>query len=99
MKTGNTPYEALRKATEIAGSQTAFANICGVGQPAVWKWLQSAKRLPAEHVLKVEAATGVSRHDLRPDIYPPVSPRFLGVDRAASRVSFNRLDEMQAPAA
>lgn len=27
--------------------------------------------LPPEHVLKVEAATGISRHELRPDIYPP----------------------------
>lgn len=32
--------------------------------------MQSAKRLPAEHVLAVEAMTGVSRHNLRPDIYP-----------------------------
>jgi hypothetical protein len=28
------------------------------------------KSLPAEHVLAVEAATGISRHELRPDIYP-----------------------------
>lgn len=47
-----------------------MARICGLAQPSVWKWLQSGKRLPAEHVLKVEAATGVSRHLLRPDIYP-----------------------------
>jgi len=47
-----------------------MSRICGVTQPAVWKWLQSGKRLPAEYVLTVEAATGVSRHLLRPDIYP-----------------------------
>lgn len=47
-----------------------MARICGVSQPAVWKWLQSSKRLPAEYVLRVETATGVSRHALRPDIYP-----------------------------
>lgn len=44
--------------------------ICGVRQPAVSKWLQSGKRLPAGHVLAVEAATNVSRHLLRPDLYP-----------------------------
>ncbi|MXO66271.1 transcriptional regulator [Altericroceibacterium endophyticum] len=65
-----TPFEALKRACEVAGGQSALGRICGVGQPAVWKWLQSAKRLPAEHVLKVEAETGVSRHFLRPDIYP-----------------------------
>lgn len=54
----------------MAGGQSGLARICGVGQPAVWKWLQSGKRLPPVHVLKVEVATGVSRHLLRPDIYP-----------------------------
>ncbi len=65
-----TPFEALQKAADIAGGQSALARICDVTQGAVWKWLQSAKRLPAEYVLRVEAATGVCRHLLRPDIYP-----------------------------
>lgn len=75
-----TPFEALTAAVQRAGSQSALARICGVSQTAVWKWLQSAKRLPAEYVLKVEAATLVPRHLLRPDIYPvsltppPVEP-------------------------
>jgi DNA-binding transcriptional regulator YdaS (Cro superfamily) len=68
-----TPFEALKAAVNRAGSQSAFARICGVSQPSVWKWLQSGKRLPAEHVLKVEAQTGVSRFDLRPDVYPSES--------------------------
>lgn len=88
-----TPYEALQEAVGIAGSQSALARICGIGQPAVWKWLQSSKRIPAEFVLRVEAATGVSRHVLRPDIYPieyqQISPRFNAVDGRAKRVSFN----------
>ncbi|MGE4324132.1 MAG: transcriptional regulator [Sphingobium sp.] len=82
-----TPFEALQRAVEILGSQSALARICGVSQTAVWKWLQSSKRLPAEHVLRVEAATGVSRHWLRPDIYPvdlpPAPSRWSGVDRRA----------------
>lgn len=65
-----TPFEALKAAVDRSGSQSEFGRLCGVSQTAVWKWLQSSKRLPAEHVLAVEAATGVSRHDLRPDIYP-----------------------------
>lgn len=85
------PYEALQLALERAGSQSQLARICGVSQPSVWKWLQSSKRLPAEYVLRVEAATGVSRHDLRPDIYPvdlPPAGRFLGVDQAYAPVAF-----------
>lgn len=72
-----TPYEALNDAVMRAGSQSEFARICGVSQPSVWKWLNSSKRLPAEYVLPVETATGVSRHDLRPDIYPrDLRPRY-----------------------
>lgn len=65
-----TPYEALIKAVEVAGSLAALARDCEVSTTAVWKWVQSAKRVSAEYVLRVEAATGVSRHLLRPDIYP-----------------------------
>ncbi|WP_370171254.1 transcriptional regulator [Sphingobium abikonense] len=70
-----TPFEALQLAVTHLGSQGKLARLCSVSSTAVWKWLQSGKRLPAEHVLAVEAATGVSRHMLRPDIYP-VSLRF-----------------------
>lgn len=65
-----TPFEALQKAVSLAGGQSATARICGVSQTAVWKWLQSGKRLPAEHVLPMAAATGVPPYQLRPDIYP-----------------------------
>jgi DNA-binding transcriptional regulator YdaS (Cro superfamily) len=65
-----TPAEALDLATTRVGSQSKLARLCKVSQPAVWGWLNKLKQLPAEHVLTVEAATGVSRHDLRPDLYP-----------------------------
>jgi len=77
------PFEALERAVKTAGGQSALARICEVSQPTVWKWLQSTKRLPAEHVLTVEAATGVSRHALRPDIYPVEQRR--GRKRAGPR--------------
>lgn len=59
-----------------------------VTQPRVWRWVHQSKQLPSTHVLLAEKLYGVSRHDLRPDIYPrdyPPAPdaseRFLGVDR------------------
>ncbi|WP_082444195.1 transcriptional regulator [Sphingomonas sp. Leaf242] len=82
-----TPYEALKKAADIAGSQAELGRMCGVSQPAVWKWLQSSKRLPAEHCLTVERETGVSKHLLRPDIYPAdLSSISLPVDDASGSV-------------
>lgn len=85
-----TPLEALNAAVTAAGSQSNFAKQLGVSQPAVWKWLQSSKKLPADHILTVERLFGISRHELRPDIHPvDLAPtpeqrdRFLGVDMDA----------------
>lgn len=61
---------ALKVAVEQMGGQSATARLLKVSQAAVWKWLDEGKMLPAEHVLTLEAATQISRHDLRPDIYP-----------------------------
>lgn len=83
-----TPLEALIKCASKAGSQSAMSRDLGLSQTAVWKWFQSSKRLPAEYVLEAERLYGVSRHELRPDIYPmDPSPaqnqRFYGVDQNA----------------
>jgi DNA-binding transcriptional regulator YdaS (Cro superfamily) len=64
------PVDALRAAVTQIGTQQAMATLLGVAQPSVWRWMRSKRGLPAEHVLKVEQATGISRHDLRPDLYP-----------------------------
>lgn len=85
-----TPFEALQSCVDSSGSQSQMARDLGVSQTAVWKWLQSSKRMSAEYVLTAERLYGVSRHDLRPDIYPrdyPPAPdaRFYGVDHDAHR--------------
>ena len=61
---------SLAEAVRTVGSQSAFGRLIGKSQASVYEWLANGKPLPAEHVLAVESATGVSRHDLRPDIYP-----------------------------
>lgn len=64
------PARALHRAIDALGSQTAMARLLSVSQPSVWRWVHKGQALPPEHVLAVEAATGVSKHALRPDIYP-----------------------------
>lgn len=39
-----------------------------VNKSQVSRWLQGG--VPAERVLAFEQASGISRHDLRPDLYP-----------------------------
>jgi TorA maturation chaperone TorD len=58
----------------LVGGQTQLARLLGVKQANVWHWLNKADRVPGEYVLAIESATGgqVTRHDLRPDLYPDV---------------------------
>ncbi len=87
---------ALKKAVEIAGGQTALAELIGSTQGHVSKWLER-NYVPPEFVLTIERATGVSRHELRPDIYPveelqgfaetppPISPGYRAADLIAMK--------------
>lgn len=60
----------LRAMSAFDGNQSKFAAAIGTSQQLVSYWMSKEKELPAEYVLAAEKATGVSRHDLRPDIYP-----------------------------
>src|SRR6266446_10530976 len=55
----------LDEAIRVAGGIGALARKIGISQPSVSNW----SRVPTERVLSVEAATGVSRAILRPDLY------------------------------
>jgi TorA maturation chaperone TorD len=55
----------LDEAIRVAGGVGALARKIGISQPSVSNWA----RVPAERVLSVETATGVSRAVLRPDLY------------------------------
>lgn len=55
----------LARAIDKAGGVAELARKIGIAQPSVSSW----SRVPAQRVIAVEAATGVSRRDLRPDLY------------------------------
>lgn len=59
---------ALEHALRVVGGPSALAKAVGVSAQAVCLW----RRVPPRRVIAVEAATKgiVSRHRLRPDIYP-----------------------------
>jgi len=64
---------AFRESVVKAGSQSAFSRQVGVLQQTVSNLLARGDVLPAEYVLRTEESFGVSRHVLRPDIYPLVA--------------------------
>ncbi len=78
--------KAIQRAADLLGGQSELARqLSALGAPGdtitpqgVSYWCRSG-RLPAERVLDVERLTQgrVSRHDLRPDLYPVSIPDYL----------------------
>lgn len=64
--------DALRVAVELLGGPTATAKEIGKSQSSVSEMLSQGKRVPAEWCIPLEKATGgkITRHELRPDLYP-----------------------------
>lgn len=61
----------LQRAYEAFGeNQSRLADAIGTSQQNISNWLRKGRELPAEHVLRAERATGIPRHEWRPDIYP-----------------------------
>ncbi len=51
-------------------TQQEFADALSTSQQLVSYWARKGRILPAEYVLTTEKVTGISRHKLRPDLYP-----------------------------
>lgn len=74
--------QGLQEAIRAAGGVSELARRLGISQPSVSNW----DRIPAERVLSVEAATGVTRSVLRPDLFDARSNRRVDeVDTARAR--------------
>src|SRR5262249_41335626 len=59
--------QGLKEAIRAAGGVRALAQKIGISQPSVSNWT----RVPADRITAVEAATGVGREVLRPDLFAP----------------------------
>jgi TorA maturation chaperone TorD len=72
----------LSEAIQAVGGVSELARRIGISQPSVSNW----DKVPAERVLAVEAATGVQRMRLRPDLYRTLPARDVDeVDRARAQ--------------
>lgn len=72
--------QGLSEAIDAAGGVGSLARQLGIAQPSVSNW----NRIPSDRVLAVEAATGINREVLRPDLYaaPAASPAIDETDAA-----------------
>lgn len=71
----------LEMAIRAAGGITELARRIGISQPSVSNW----SRVPVERVPSVEAATGIARAILRPDIYGGSSSPLDDVEAARAQ--------------
>lgn len=68
MDTNIPPVDA---AIETLGGPSKASAALGISNPSVVMNWKARGKVPANKVLDVEALTGISRHDLRPDIFGP----------------------------
>lgn len=57
------------------GGATKAAEVLGVSGPSVVLNWRKRNSIPADKVIAVEGATGISRHELRPDVFGPSEGR------------------------
>jgi DNA-binding transcriptional regulator YdaS (Cro superfamily) len=76
----NPDANAVEKAVYYAGGARKVAEALGISNTGVYKWCYTGKMSP-EHVLALEKLCNgyMTRHDLRPDIYP-IEESTNGVD-------------------
>lgn len=57
-----------QRAFRSIGGAASVGRLCGVSTQAAHKWLKRGV-VPAEHVRTVEGGSGVTRYELRPDVF------------------------------
>ena len=62
----NSNKRLIQKAAILAGGYPALAKKLGITRQAIYQWT----RVPADRVVQVARLSGLSRHELRPELYP-----------------------------
>lgn len=63
----------IERAAKEAGGLGELAKGLGITHNSFYSW----QRVPAARVLEIERLTGISRHELRPDLYPAPTPAHM----------------------
>jgi DNA-binding transcriptional regulator YdaS (Cro superfamily) len=62
--------DPVKRAIDAAGGLRPLARKLGIGHTAVFQW----RKIPLHHLFRVEEITGLSREELRPDIFQQARP-------------------------
>lgn len=69
MKRSCSRNTGLQLAIDAVGSRKALAHLAGVSPQAISQW----KKIPVGRCAELERATGISRRQLRPDVFAGMS--------------------------
>ena len=61
------PNSGVLKAVEVVGGQEQLAQKLGVKQPMIHHYIY--RNCPAERAVQIEEMTGVTREEIRPDLF------------------------------
>lgn len=64
----------VEQVIEVLGGASKAARALGISNPSVVLNWKTRGQVPAERVLDVERISGISRHQLRPDIFGEAGP-------------------------
>ena len=62
--------EAVTRAAKAVGGLAHLGRLLGVTKGAVMHWKSGSVLLPADRAVAIERETGISRKELRPDLWP-----------------------------
>lgn len=57
----------VEECAKAVGGLPKLAELLGIERPSFYSWKND---IPPARVLDLERVTGISRHELRPDLYP-----------------------------
>ena len=62
---------SIRELADREGGQAAFARRIEAPPAFVWQWCEGKRPISPKFARKIEEVFGVSRHELRPDVFGP----------------------------
>lgn len=75
--------DAITSATsKFEGGQAALARALEVSPQAVSQWVKGRRPVPPRLAIRIEELTGVSRHELRPDVFGAAPAADQGLEAA-----------------
>lgn len=77
-----TTCSPVDRVIDALGGLTQTASALGIANPSVIANWRTRRQVPYRRVLEIEGLTGISRHDLRPDIFGPAPARRSKQERA-----------------